>query len=157
MEPCARLGNHHPPGRLPPSVPGEVLSCLWWLPQNRCSRGIPAGHGTRLSFTHYFSELGFWMFTTFPHTKTYFAHKDISENSPFLRTKHFNTLTTTMAQLSAFHAYILMIDPYNFKLLSHCILVTLSSWKGDEFSPEAHAAWDKYLSALSAVLAEKYR
>uniref|UniRef100_A0A8C4T432 Hemoglobin alpha embryonic-4 n=1 Tax=Erpetoichthys calabaricus TaxID=27687 RepID=A0A8C4T432_ERPCA len=97
------------------------------------------------------------MFTTFPHTKTYFAHKDISENSPFLRTKHFNTLTTTMAQLSAFHAYILMIDPYNFKLLSHCILVTLSSWKGDEFSPEAHAAWDKYLSALSAVLAEKYR
>ncbi|XP_051789770.1 hemoglobin subunit alpha-D-like [Erpetoichthys calabaricus] len=116
------------------------------------------------------AEALFRMFTTFPHTKTYFAHKDISENSPFLRShgknvidavglgaKHFNTLTTTMAQLSAFHAYILMIDPYNFKLLSHCILVTLSSWKGDEFSPEAHAAWDKYLSALSAVLAEKYR
>ncbi|KAG7491840.1 hemoglobin subunit alpha-D [Megalops cyprinoides] len=110
------------------------------------------------------------MFTCFPKTKTYFAHLDISPRSPHLLShgkrivlaiaegaKNINTLTTTLAPLSALHAYQLRIHPTNFKLLSHCILVTLACHMSDEFTPVAHAAMDKFLSAFSAVLAEKYR
>ncbi|XP_006637257.1 hemoglobin subunit zeta-like [Lepisosteus oculatus] len=110
------------------------------------------------------------MFTCFPKTKTYFAHLDISPGSAHLRThgkkiimavgdgvKNISTLATTLAPLSLLHAYQLMIHPSNFKLLSHCILVTLSCRRPQEFTPVAHGAWDKLLSAVSAVLAEKYR
>lgn len=45
----------------------------------------------------------------------------------------------------------------SLQLFSHCMLVTLACHMGDNFSPVAHAAMDKYLSAFAAVLAEKYR
>lgn len=70
------------------------------------------------------------MFTTFPKTKTYFAHLDITPRSKHLLShgkkivyalhegaKNINTLTTTLAPLSRFHAYQLRIDPTNFKVL----------------------------------------
>ncbi|XP_012694352.1 hemoglobin subunit alpha-D-like [Clupea harengus] len=110
------------------------------------------------------------MFTTFPKTKTYFAHLDIKPRSKQMLShgkkivyalhegaKNIGTLASTLAPLSRFHAYQLRIDPTNFKLLSHCILVTLACHMKDEFTPVAHAAMDKYLSAFAAVLAEKYR
>ncbi|XP_062382039.1 hemoglobin subunit alpha-D-like [Sardina pilchardus] len=110
------------------------------------------------------------MFTTFPKTKTYFAHLDITPRSKQMLShgkrivhalhegaKNISTLATTLAPLSRFHAYQLRIDPSNFKLLSHCILVTLACRMKDDFTPVAHAAMDKFLSAFAAVLAEKYR
>ncbi|MBN3303863.1 hemoglobin subunit zeta [Amia ocellicauda] len=110
------------------------------------------------------------MFTCYPKTKTYFAHLDISPGSAHLRShgrkiilaigegaRNVNTLTTALAPLSALHAYQLMIHPTNFKLLSHCILVTLACHRPQEFTEVAHGAWDKFLSAVSAVLSEKYR
>ncbi|XP_059180345.1 hemoglobin subunit alpha-D-like [Centropristis striata] len=110
------------------------------------------------------------MFTCFPGTKTYFAHLDISPRSPHLLShgkklvlaiaegaKDISQLTVTLAPLQTFHAYQLRIDPTNFKLLSHCMLVTLACHLGEEFSPVEHAAMDKFLSAFAAVLAEKYR
>ncbi|KAG5854402.1 hemoglobin subunit alpha-D [Anguilla anguilla] len=116
------------------------------------------------------SDALFRMFTVFPKTKTYFAHIDISPRSPHLLShgkkiilaiargaRNIDSLTTTLAPLSALHAYHLRIHPTNFKLLSHCLLVTLATEMSDEFTPAAHAATDKFLSAFSAVLAEKYR
>ncbi|XP_056153268.1 hemoglobin subunit alpha-D-like [Lampris incognitus] len=110
------------------------------------------------------------MFTTFPGTKTYFSHLDISPRSPHLLShgkkivmaiaegaKDISQLTVTLAPLQTLHAYQLRIDPTNFKLLSHCMLVTLASFMGENFTAVAHAAMDKYLSAFAAVLAEKYR
>uniref|UniRef100_A0A8C7DBU3 Hemoglobin alpha embryonic-4 n=4 Tax=Salmoninae TaxID=504568 RepID=A0A8C7DBU3_ONCKI len=110
------------------------------------------------------------MMTTFPGTKTYFAHLDIRPRSPHLRShgkkivlaiaecsKDISSMMVTLAPLQTLHAYKLRIDPCNFKLLCHCILVTLAAHMGDEFDPVAHAAMDKYLSAFAAVLAEKYR
>lgn len=110
------------------------------------------------------------MFTTFPGSKTYFSHLDISPRSPHLlshgrkivlaiakASKDIDHLTETLAPLQTLHAYRLRIDPANFKLFSHCMLVTLASNMGDSFTPVAHAAMDKYLSAFSAVLSEKYR
>ncbi|CAB1313096.1 unnamed protein product, partial [Coregonus sp. 'balchen'] len=110
------------------------------------------------------------MMTTFPGTKTYFAHLDIRPRSPHLLShgktiflaiaecsKDISSIMVTLALLQTLHAYQLRIDPCNFKLLSHCILLTLAAHMGDEFTPVAHAAMDKYLSAFAAVLAEKYR
>ncbi|XP_028844980.1 hemoglobin subunit alpha-D-like [Denticeps clupeoides] len=110
------------------------------------------------------------MFTTFPKTKTYFSHLDISPRSDHLLShgrkivaalaegaRNISALTTTLAPLSRFHAYQLRIHPTNFKLLSHCILVSLACYMKDDFTPAAHAAMDKFLSAFSAVLSEKYR
>ncbi|CAK6961680.1 hemoglobin subunit alpha-D-like isoform X2 [Scomber scombrus] len=110
------------------------------------------------------------MFVTYPGTKTYFSHLDISQRSPHLLShgkkivlaiaegaRDISRLTVTLGPLQSLHAYKLRIDPSNFKLLSHCLLVTLACHLGEEFTPVAHAAIDKYLSAFSAVLAEKYR
>lgn len=110
------------------------------------------------------------MFTVFPGSKTYFSHLDISPRSPHMLShgkkivlaiaegaKDISQLMVTLAPLQTFHAYQLRIDPTNFKLLSHCMLVALSCYLGDDFTHVAHAAMDKYLSAFAAVLAEKYR
>ncbi|XP_008434467.1 hemoglobin subunit alpha-D-like isoform X4 [Poecilia reticulata] len=124
------------------------------------------------------------MFASYPGTKTYFSHLDISPGSAHLCShgkkivlaiaegaKDISQLTVTLAPLQTLHAYQLRIDPTNFKvrlgsgwglwsgseLLSHCMLVTLACYLGSEFTPVAHAAMDKFLSAFAAVLSEKYR
>uniref|UniRef100_G3PND3 Hemoglobin alpha embryonic-4 n=1 Tax=Gasterosteus aculeatus aculeatus TaxID=481459 RepID=G3PND3_GASAC len=110
------------------------------------------------------------MFASYPGTKTYFSHLDISHRSAHLLShgkkivlaiaegaKDISQLTVTLAPLQTLHAYQLRIDPTNFKLFSHCMLVSLACHMGEDFTPEAHAAMDKYLSAFAAVLAEKYR
>ncbi|XP_017561011.1 hemoglobin subunit alpha-D isoform X1 [Pygocentrus nattereri] len=121
---------------------------------------------------HIGSEALLRMFTTFPKTKTYFAHLDLTARSEHLRsigkriveaiaegTRHIGTaqFTANLSYLSRFHAYQLRIHPTNFKLFNHCMLVTLACYLGEDFSPRAHAATDKYLSAYAAVLAEKFR
>ncbi|KAI5103210.1 hypothetical protein C0J45_6791, partial [Silurus meridionalis] len=112
------------------------------------------------------------MFTSFPKTKTYYGHLDLSHGSEHLRslgkkivmaiaegTTHIGTpeFTSSLGYLSRYHAYQLRIHPTNFKLFNHCILVTLACHLGENFSAIEHAATDKYLSAFSAVLAEKFR
>ncbi|XP_060884874.1 hemoglobin subunit alpha-D-like [Labrus mixtus] len=110
------------------------------------------------------------MFTTFPGSKVYFSHLDISPRSPHLLShgkkivlaiaegaKDISQLTVTLAPLQTLHAYLLRIDPHKFKLFSHCVLVALAVHLGDDFTHVAHAAMDKYLSAFAAVLTEKYR
>lgn len=49
-------------------------------------------------------------------------------------------------------------DPLSsLQFFSHCMLVTLAAHMRNDFTPVAHAAMDKYLSAFAAVLAEKFR
>ncbi|TNN37313.1 Hemoglobin subunit alpha-D [Liparis tanakae] len=110
------------------------------------------------------------MFASYPGTKTYFSHLDISPRSAHLLShgrkivlaiaegaRDIGQLTVTLAPLQTLHAYQLRIDPANFKLFSHCVLVALACHMGDDFTPDAHAAMDKYMSAFAAVLSEKYR
>uniref|UniRef100_A0A3Q3VRM3 Globin domain-containing protein n=1 Tax=Mola mola TaxID=94237 RepID=A0A3Q3VRM3_MOLML len=116
------------------------------------------------------SEALLRMFTTVPGTKTYFSHLNISPRSPHMLShgkkivlaigegaQDISQLADRMAPLQTLHAYQLRINPTYFKLFSHCVLVTLACYMGEEFTPVAHAAMDKYLSAFGAVLAEKYR
>ncbi|KAM7149460.1 hemoglobin subunit zeta-like [Molossus nigricans] len=110
------------------------------------------------------------LFTSYPPTKTYFPHFDLHPGSAHLRShgskvvaavgdavKNIDNISGALSKLSELHAYILRVDPVNFKLLSHCLLVTMASHFPVDFTADAHAAWDKFLSVVSSVLTEKYR
>ncbi|NXV96279.1 HBA2 protein, partial [Calonectris borealis] len=106
------------------------------------------------------------MFITYPQTKTYFPHFDLHHGSEQIRghgkkvvgalgnaVKSLDNLSQALSELSNLHAYNLRVDP----LLSQCFQVVLAVHLGKDYTPEVHAAFDKFLSAVAAVLAEKYR
>ncbi|KFP07930.1 Hemoglobin subunit alpha-D [Calypte anna] len=131
------------------------------------------------------------MFVTYPQTKTYFPHFDLSPGSDQVRghgkkvvaalgtaVKSLDNLSQALSELSNLHAYNLRVDPVNFKawtglgsgghsndaehcfalqLLAQCLQVVLATHLTKDYTPEVHAAFDKFLSAVAAVLAEKYR
>ncbi|KAF6124723.1 hemoglobin subunit zeta [Phyllostomus discolor] len=110
------------------------------------------------------------LFASYPQTKTYFPHFDLHPGSAHLRAhgskvaaavgdavRNIDNIAGALSKLSELHAYILRVDPVNFKLLSHCLLVTVASHFPADFTADAHAAWDKFLSVVSSVLTEKYR
>ncbi|NWX19957.1 HBAD protein, partial [Aegotheles bennettii] len=112
------------------------------------------------------------MFTTYPPTKTYFPHFDLSPGSDQVRghgkkvvaalgtaIKSLDNLSQALSELSNLHAYNLRVDPpcFALQLLGQCLQVVLATHFGKDYSPEVHAAFDKFLSAVAAVLAEKYR
>ncbi|XP_064009188.1 hemoglobin subunit alpha-D-like [Pogoniulus pusillus] len=110
------------------------------------------------------------MFSAHPQTKTYFPHFDLSKGSVQIRdhgkkvaaalstaVKSIDNLSQALAELSNLHAYNLRVDPVNFKLLSQSLQVVLAVHLGKDYTPEVHAAIDKFLSGVAAVLSEKYR
>uniref|UniRef100_A0A8D2NJ29 Globin domain-containing protein n=1 Tax=Zonotrichia albicollis TaxID=44394 RepID=A0A8D2NJ29_ZONAL len=110
------------------------------------------------------------LFFSYPPTKTYFPHFDLSQGSAQLRghgskvmsaigeaVKNIDDIRKALAKLSELHAYILRVDPVNFKFLSQCLQVALATRLGKDYSPEVHSAVDKFMSAVASVLAEKYR
>ncbi|XP_041257326.1 hemoglobin subunit alpha-D [Onychostruthus taczanowskii] len=110
------------------------------------------------------------MFHSYPPTKTYFPHFDLSQGSDQIRghgkkvvtalsnaIKNMDNLSQALSELSNLHAYNLRVDPVNFKFLSQCLQVSLATRLGKEYTPEVHSAVDKFMSAVASVLAEKYR
>ncbi|KAM5152869.1 hemoglobin subunit alpha-5-like [Mantella aurantiaca] len=110
------------------------------------------------------------LFLSFPQTKTYFSHFDLSHGSKDLQNhggkvvkaigsaaQHLDDLDSALSSLSDLHARNLRVDPGNFRLLSHAIQVTLAVHFTNQFTADAQAAWDKFLSAVSSVLVSKYR
>ncbi|XP_077415060.1 hemoglobin embryonic subunit alpha-like [Vanacampus margaritifer] len=111
------------------------------------------------------------LLVVYPQTKTYFSHwKDLSPGSAPVR-KHGKAIMSGVGEavnrladlkgglmsLSELHAFTLRVDPANFKIFTHCILVVLASMFPTEFTPEVHVSMDKFLAAVSLALAEKYR
>ncbi|KAL0992879.1 hypothetical protein UPYG_G00100470 [Umbra pygmaea] len=107
----------------------------------------------------------------YPQTKTYFAHwKDLSPGSAQVR-KHgavimagvmnavekIDDLSTGLLNLSELHAFMLRVDPANFKIINHNLLVVLAMLFPVDFTPEVHVSVDKFLSQLALALSEKYR
>ncbi|XP_071776742.2 hemoglobin subunit alpha-1-like [Centroberyx gerrardi] len=107
----------------------------------------------------------------YPQTKTYFAHwKDLSPGAPMVR-KHGMTimggvldavgkmddLSGGLLTLSELHAFMLRVDPANFKILSHNMLVVMAIMFPDDFTPQVHVSVDKFLAKLALALSEKYR
>ncbi|KAM6898407.1 hemoglobin, alpha embryonic 5 [Lycodopsis pacificus] len=111
------------------------------------------------------------MLTVYPQTKTYFSHwSDLSPNSTpvknhgktvmggvALAVAKIDDITNGLTALSEQHAFQLRVDPANFKILSHCILVVIASMFPKDFTPEAHVSLDKFFCCVSLALAEKYR
>ncbi|NXC21215.1 HBAD protein, partial [Corythaeola cristata] len=112
------------------------------------------------------------MFLVYPQTKTYFPHFDLHQGSDQIRShgskvvaalgtavKSLDNLSQALSELSNLHAYNLRVDPpcFALQLLSQCFQVVLAAHLAKDYTPEVHAAFDKFLSATDAVLAEKYR
>ncbi|KAM4697585.1 hemoglobin subunit alpha-3 [Rhinophrynus dorsalis] len=110
------------------------------------------------------------LFLSFPQTKTYFSHFDLSHGSADLNNhggkvvnalgeaaQHLSDLSGALSSLSDLHAYNLRVDPGNFSLLSHTIQVTLANHFPSDFDANTQAAWDKFLSEVSTILTSKYR
>ncbi|KAI4900631.1 hypothetical protein NFI96_029194 [Prochilodus magdalenae] len=66
-------------------------------------------------------------------------------------------LPSAMSQLSEVHAYKLRVDPANFKILAHNIIVAAAMYFPADFTPEVHVSLDKFLQNLAWCLAERYR
>ncbi|MCJ8746491.1 hypothetical protein PDJAM_G00142530 [Pangasius djambal] len=111
------------------------------------------------------------MLLVYPQTRIYFAHwPDLSPGSESVK-KHGKTvigalngavnkiddLVGGLSALSELHAFKLRVEPGNFKILSHNLLVALAINFPADFTPEVHIAMDKFFAAVSAALAEKYR
>ncbi|XP_034050054.1 hemoglobin, alpha embryonic 5 [Thalassophryne amazonica] len=113
----------------------------------------------------------FRMLTVYPQTKTYFAHwTDLSSKSASVR-KHgrlvmggvglamdnLTNLTEGLLTLSGLHAFMSRVDPANFKILAHCIMVSIAILYPQDFTPQAHVSLDKFMANLALALSEKYR
>nr|QXU63697.1 hemoglobin alpha 3.1 [Sciaenops ocellatus] len=111
------------------------------------------------------------MLTVYPQTKTYFSHwADVGASSPQVK-KHggvimaavgdavtkIDDLVGGLSNLSELHAFKLRVDPANFRILSHNIMVALAMYFPAEFTAEVHVSVDKFLQNLALALAEKYR
>ncbi|XP_006914098.1 hemoglobin subunit theta-1 isoform X2 [Pteropus alecto] len=108
-------------------------------------------------------------FLAFPSTKTYFLHLDLSPGSTqvkahgqkvadalTLAVDHLDDLPHVLSALSDLHSHKLQVDPVNFKLLSHCLLVTLARHYPGDFSPALQASLDKFLRHVILALASGY-
>uniref|UniRef100_A0A3Q3KU45 Hemoglobin subunit alpha-A-like n=2 Tax=Mastacembelus armatus TaxID=205130 RepID=A0A3Q3KU45_9TELE len=111
------------------------------------------------------------MFVSYPQTKTYFSEwGDLSPQAPKVKkhgavimnavgkaVKNIDNLTTSLGSLSELHAFKLRVDPANFKILAHNILVVLGMYFPADFTPQVHVSVDKFLQNLAWALSEKYR
>ncbi|KAF3700004.1 Hemoglobin subunit alpha-A Alpha-A-globin Hemoglobin alpha-A chain [Channa argus] len=111
------------------------------------------------------------MLTVYPQTKGYFSHwADLSPKSAQVKKHgatimgavgdavgHMDDLNGALSKLSELHGFKLRVDPTNFKILSHNILVVMAMLFPGEFTPEVHLAMDKFLANVALALSEKYR
>ncbi|XP_028310221.1 hemoglobin subunit alpha-A-like [Gouania willdenowi] len=111
------------------------------------------------------------MLISYPQTKTYFAHwSDLSANSPQVRkhgatimgavadaVKVIDDLTSGMNKLSELHAFKLRVDPANFKILSHNMMLVMAMYYPSDFTAEIQVSMDKFLSNVALALSERYR
>ncbi|XP_061568711.1 hemoglobin subunit alpha-A-like [Cololabis saira] len=111
------------------------------------------------------------MLVVYPQTKTYFSHwSDLGPNSAEVK-KHGATIMGTLGDavgmmddlvgglnsLSELHAFKLRVDPANFKILAHNIILVMAMYFPEDFTPEVHTAVDKFLQNVALALAERYR
>ncbi|XP_053328107.1 hemoglobin subunit alpha-like [Spea bombifrons] len=110
------------------------------------------------------------LFISSPQTKTYFPKFDFHKDSPHIRAhgkkvfdalteaaNHLDNIPGCLSKLSDLHAYDLRVDPGNFALLTHHLLVVFAIHFPEKFDTLTHQALDKFLVAVSGVLTSKYR
>ncbi|XP_035035981.1 hemoglobin subunit alpha-A [Hippoglossus stenolepis] len=111
------------------------------------------------------------MLVSYPQSKTYFSHwADLSPQAGPVR-KHgavimaavgeavgnMDDLPGFLTKLSELHAFKLRVDPANFKILAHNIILVMAMYYPKEFTAEVHVSVDKFLQNLALALSERYR
>ncbi|XP_033840926.1 hemoglobin, alpha embryonic 5 [Periophthalmus magnuspinnatus] len=111
------------------------------------------------------------LFCCYPQTKTYFTHwSDLSPGSaPIMKhgklilagvslaVKNIDDINKGLLELSEKHAFQLRVDPSNFKLMAHCLMVVICMLFPNDFTPEAHVAFDKFMNNVALGLSERFR
>uniref|UniRef100_J3S8W7 Hemoglobin subunit alpha 1 n=1 Tax=Crotalus adamanteus TaxID=8729 RepID=J3S8W7_CROAD len=110
------------------------------------------------------------MFAAHSTTKTYFPHFNLSPGSSDLKThgkKVIDALTEAvnnlddvpgaLSKLSDLHAHKLRVDPVNFKLLGHCLEITMAVHNGGPLDASVLLPLDKFLDLVAKVLVSRYR
>ncbi|XP_040210471.1 hemoglobin subunit alpha-3-like [Rana temporaria] len=110
------------------------------------------------------------LFLSFPQTKLYFQHLDLTPGSNDLKKQgakvmnalknaadHLNNLADNLSSLADQHAYQLRVDPGNYSLLSMAIQITLATHFPAKFTPDVQAAWGKFLAEVGAVFTSRYK
>ncbi|CAB1429144.1 unnamed protein product [Pleuronectes platessa] len=111
------------------------------------------------------------MLVSYPQTKTYFTHwADLSPSAGPVRKHgatimaavgdavgHMDDLTGFLSKYSELHAFKLRVDPANFKILAHNMILVMAMYFPRDFTAEVHVSVDKFLQNLALALAEKYR
>ncbi|XP_034449439.1 hemoglobin subunit alpha-A-like [Hippoglossus hippoglossus] len=111
------------------------------------------------------------MLVSYPQSKTYFSHwADLSPQAEPVR-KHgavimaavgeavgyMDDLPGFLNKLSELHAFKLRVDPANFKILAHNIILVMAMYYPKDFTAEVHVSVDKFLQNLALALSERYR
>uniref|UniRef100_A0A669CAH1 Globin domain-containing protein n=1 Tax=Oreochromis niloticus TaxID=8128 RepID=A0A669CAH1_ORENI len=68
--------------------------------------------------------------------------------------KNMDNIKATFTELSTLHSEKLQVDPDNFMLLGDCLAIVVASQLGKDFSPEVHAAFQKFLAVVVALAHE---
>ncbi|XP_040917804.1 hemoglobin subunit alpha-B [Toxotes jaculatrix] len=112
------------------------------------------------------------MLVAYPQTKTYFSHwgSDLNPQNAQVKkhgavimgavgkaVKNIDDLTGALSALSELHAFKLRVDPANFKILAHNIILVMAMYFPADFTPEVHVSVDKFLQNLAFALSERYR
>ncbi|KAG7223174.1 hypothetical protein INR49_015782, partial [Caranx melampygus] len=69
--------------------------------------------------------------------------------------KSIDDLTGGLSALSELHAFKLRVDPANFKILAHNLILSIAMYFPADLTPEVHVSVDKFLQRVALALAEK--
>ncbi|XP_041866858.1 hemoglobin subunit alpha-B-like [Melanotaenia boesemani] len=111
------------------------------------------------------------MLVAYPQTKTYFSHwGDLSPQAAQVKkhgaivmaalgkaVKNIDNLVSHLNDLSELHAFKLRVDPANFKILGHNIILVFAMYFPADFTPEVHVSVEKFLQSVALALSERYR
>uniref|UniRef100_A0A8C6L5E9 Globin domain-containing protein n=1 Tax=Nothobranchius furzeri TaxID=105023 RepID=A0A8C6L5E9_NOTFU len=89
------------------------------------------------------------------------AHGKVIMGALEMAAKNLDDIKNAYTQLSILHSEKLQVDPDNFKLLADCVTIVVAGQLGKAFTPEVHAAFEKFLAVVVASLrngnAKRYR
>uniref|UniRef100_A0A3P9D5Q8 Globin domain-containing protein n=1 Tax=Maylandia zebra TaxID=106582 RepID=A0A3P9D5Q8_9CICH len=67
-----------------------------------------------------------------------------------------NNIKATFTELSTLHSEKLQVDPDNFMLLGDFLAIVVAAQLGKDFTPEVHAAFQKFLAVVVSSLRRQY-
>uniref|UniRef100_A0A3Q2XE85 Globin domain-containing protein n=1 Tax=Haplochromis burtoni TaxID=8153 RepID=A0A3Q2XE85_HAPBU len=94
----------------------------------------------------------------YPWTQRYFAGFGNLYNAAAITSnpKVANNIKATFTELSTLHSEKLQVDPDNFMLLGDCLAIVVAAQLGKDFTPEVHAAFQKFLAVVVSSLRRQY-